>query len=438
MFNKDTFCILPWSSIQINPSGDFKVCCFSGVTSDNKNGNNHGMCLDESGNVMSIFTHSIQDALNSKYHRELRLTQSTGKRHPVCKVCWDRDDANTKMGQMTNSLRYFRTFIQLPNLDNAIPLEKAESMMDTYGYLQEEPISLDLRFTNVCNMKCIMCDSKYSNQWYKDEVALYGKPFFNVDSKIYNIKVDNGVYKSDMPVWHDSPIWWEKFDAIKHRVRHIYLTGGEPFIMKGHDTLLDKLIEAGISDKIILEYDTNLTVINDKILDRLKQFKQVILSVSCDDVEDKFELIRFGGKFTTMLNNLQKLKERNIKIRHLSSCTGIYSLYSPIRLYNYFLPLGYDTFSFRFLRSPFHSDIAFLPDHLKERMIDVYSKSNLPDKWKNFYIGYFRNNIGIHSKEECDTRMLTHIKYLNDLDALRGTNWKTVLPEIAELLKEYI
>jgi pyruvate-formate lyase-activating enzyme len=436
MFNENTFCILPWSSIQINPSGDFKVCCFSGVADDSDSGNDHGMCLDDNGEVMNVMTHTIMDALNSNYHKEVRLAQSKNERHSMCKVCWDRDDANARKNQLTTSLRYFRSFRQLPDLDNAIPLEKAQSVMKDDGSIDQYPISLDLRFTNVCNMKCIMCSARYSNQWYEDEMALFNTNEIKLDSKTYQIRQENGVYKTDMPVWHDSDNWWEQFDTIKHRVRHLYLTGGEPFIVKGHDVLLDKLIESGDAKNIILEYDTNLTVINDKILNRLQHFKQIILSISCDDIEERFELIRFPGKFNVMLQNLKKLKDRNLQIRHLSSCVGIYSLYSPIKLYEYFKPMGYDTYSFRMLRAPRHNDVANLPDSLKLKMIDVYNNSTLPDRWKNFLCGYLENTLGKYTEDEGRMNVKKHIQFLNKMDELRGTDWKKTLPEIADLLKE--
>lgn len=448
MFTKDTFCILPWSSIVINPSGDFKICCFSGSTDlENYRVNTHGMSVDDDGNVMNIMTHSIKEALNSKYHKEIRLAQSRNERHPMCKVCWDRDDANATAGQQTNSLRYTRSFKQLPNLENAITIHKVQDFLTPDGSLDETPISLDLRFTNVCNMKCVMCSSIYSNQWYEDEMKLYNKNTINIGQKIYKVEKLNGVFKTDMPVWHNSENWWKEFELIKHRIRHLYLTGGEPFIVKGHDTLLDKLIESGLASQVILEYDTNLSVINDKILDRLKHFKKVILSISCDDVNEQYELIRFPGKFSTILQNLEKLKDRNVGIRHLSSCVGIYSIYSPIRLYEYFTNLGYttekstekyDMYSFRILRSPAHSNIALLPKEAKLKVIDVYQQSSLPIKWKNYLCGYLQNNMDTYTEEECIKSTKKHIEFLDKLDELRGTNWKKTLPEVAELLKEYL
>jgi MoaA/NifB/PqqE/SkfB family radical SAM enzyme len=427
MFSRDTYCILPWSSIQINPSGDYKICCFSGVT-----GENHGMAIDSDGKVMNVMTHSIKEALNSENHKQLRLSQSKNERNPLCKVCWDRDDAN-KNNARTTSLRFFRTFDQLPGLDNAVTLEKASGVMANDGSIDEFPISLDLRFTNVCNMKCIMCSSKYSNQWYEDEEKLYGTNFMHVDPSLkYNIIVKNGVYKSDMPVWHDSDAWWKNFDDIKHRIRHLYLTGGEPFIVKGHDVLLDKLIELNLASNIILEYDTNLSVINDKILNRLKQFKEVILSVSCDDVDEQYELIRFPGKFSNMTKNLQLLKDRDFEIRHLSTCIGIYSIFSPLRLRDKFPEYK---LSLRMLRAPFHSDIMYLPKSAKEEVIRVYRESNIEDRWKNFVISYLENNMNTFPDKECVDMTKQHINYLNKLDEIRGTDWKKTFPDVVKLLE---
>lgn len=429
MFNRDTYCILPWSSIQINPSGDYKICCFSGVS-----GENHGMAVDDNGVLMNVMTHSIKDALNSVNHKNLRLAQSKNERHPLCQVCWDRDDAN-KNNPRTTSLRFFRTFEQLPELDNAVNIDKASSIMQEDGSIDEIPISLDLRFTNVCNMKCIMCSSTYSNQWYEDEYKLYGRKHIFLDSKVYNITVENGVYKSDMPVWHDSENWWNHFDEIKHRIRHLYLTGGEPFIVKGHDTLLDKLIESDLAKNVILEYDTNLSVINNKILNRLQQFKQVIISVSCDDVDERYELIRFPGKFDTVTKNIETLREKGFTIRHISSCIGIYSVFAPIRLLEKF---PNEKFSHRLLRAPNHSDLMYLPKDVKLKVISVYENSNLEERWKNFIITYLKNNMDKNTEERCVDMTIQHINYLNSLDEIRGTDWKKTFPEVAELLKDYI
>ena len=434
MFNKETFCSLPWSSIMIMASGDYKICCFSGSGEMNERGlgEDHGMAFDENGNVMNVLTHSIKEALNSKYHKQIRLSQSNGERNPICQVCWDRDDANATRGQPPNSLRVKRSFGQFMDMDGAITLNKVNFYATKDGSIDEPPISLDLRFTNKCNMKCIMCSSRYSSLWYEDEMKLYGNEYTTLGSKQYKIYKENGVYKSDTPVWHDSPIWWDRFEEIKHRVKHIYVTGGEPFIIKGHDILLDKLIDSGLAKNVTMEYDTNLTVINDKILEKLKQFKKVMLFVSCDDIEDKFELIRFPGKFNKMLENLEKIKSRGINVSHISSCVGMYSIFSPIRVEEYFNKLGYNNFSFRFLRTDPYN-IAYLPDSIKEEIIKIYEKSNISNRWKGFICGYLENNMNKYENisESYVNKFTSH---MDNLDNIRGTNWKKTFPEVSELL----
>jgi len=443
MFNKDTYCMLPWSSIMIAPSGDYKICCFSGFDVANIEKNpegSHGMCVDEKGKVMNVLTHSIQDALNSKYHKQIRLAQSKNERHPMCEVCWTRDDANASKGQKTTSLRYFRSFVQLVDMDNAVTMEKASTVIQEDGSIDEYPISLDLRFTNVCNMKCIMCSSKYSNQWYEDEAKM-GRGSFNYGNKLYNFIEINGIVKSDIIPWHESSIWWDQFDSIKDRIRHIYVTGGEPFIIKGHDVLLDKLIEHDLAKNIIMEYDTNLSVINNKLLDKLKAFKDVLMAISCDDIGEQYELIRFPGKFSTITKNLEFLKENNFKIRYLSSCIGIYSIFSPIRLYDHFSKLGYTNekdYVFRFLRQPNDIDISFLPVSVKKKIIAVYEKSNLVQKWKNFVIGHLENNMKKYTEEESKIHLKRFVRYMDKLDEIRGTNWRKTFPDVVELLDGYI
>jgi organic radical activating enzyme len=427
----------------IAPSGDYKICCFSGFDVANIEKNpegSHGMCVDEKGKVMNVLTHSIQDALNSKYHKQIRLAQSKNERHPMCEVCWTRDDANASKGQKTTSLRYFRSFVQLVDMDNAVTMEKASTVIQEDGSIDEYPISLDLRFTNVCNMKCIMCSSKYSNQWYEDEAKM-GRGSFHYGNKKYNFVEINGIVKSDIIPWHESSIWWDQFDSIKDRIRHIYVTGGEPFIIKGHDVLLDKLIEHDLAKNIIMEYDTNLSVINNKLLDKLKAFKDVLMAISCDDIGEQYELIRFPGKFSTITKNLEFLNENNFKIRYLSSCIGIYSIFSPIRLYDHFSKLGYTNekdYVFRFLRQPNDIDISFLPVSVKKKIIAVYEKSNLVQKWKNFVIGHLENNMKKYTEEESKIHLKRFVRYMDKLDEIRGTDWRKTFPDVVEILDGYI
>lgn len=448
MFNRETFCTMPWSSIMILPSGDFKICCFSGHHT--KTEYTHGVAVDDNGVVMNVLTHDIMEAMNSKWHKEIRLAQQKGERHPTCKVCWDRDDAAATAGIPSVSLRVVRSYYQNvgSNMDRvggqcltgSVTQDSAADTMNDDGSIGVMPISLDIRFSNLCNMKCIMCDPTYSTLWYEDHIAMTGKDSFLVGPKSYKIekapKVSGGhTYSTNMDAWNDDPRWWAQFDKIAPHLRHAYITGGEPFVQPVHDVFIQKLIEREYAKDIVLEYDTNMSVINPKILGMLKQFKDVIFRASIDDVGERYDLIRFPGKFERVNKNMKMLEEFDMasNVSAISTCVGIYSVFAPIRLFNHFKPKG-NQLSIRTLRYPAQVDIANLPPSMKLKVIEAYQSSGIPELYQFPVVGYLKNNMNHVTEEQGKQKLQGFVAYMNSLDKLRGTDWKATFPEVVALL----
>lgn len=454
-FNKETFCTMPWSSIMILPSGDFKICCFTGhKTSDGRD--SHGVAVDDDGNTMNVLTHSIKEAMNSKWHKELRVAQSQGKRHEICKVCWDRDDAAATHDEIPTSLRVVRSYYQNLNsgtnkerigghpMTGAVLPETAPDIMGADGSIDMMPLSLDMRFSNLCNAKCVMCEPLYSSLWYEDQIVVNRKNFFDVGSKRYNIEVKTSptgrkTYSADTDSWNDDPRWWKQFDEFSPYLRHVYITGGEPFIQPVHDVFIEKLVERGYAKNIVMEYDTNLSVLNPKILKYLTEFKDVIIRISADDVEDRYNLIRFPLKFDRILHNIEMLREYGLheKIANITSCIGIYSIFSPITMHRYFSKLGYNDFVFRILRAPPQVDIVNLPREAKEAVIRIYEESDLPHADQKHIVGYLKNNLTTFTDTECSQKLVMFRNYMDALDRSRGTSWRATMPEVDALIAKF-
>ena len=458
-FSKDTFCTMPWSSILILPSGDFKICCFTGHELPG-GGDSHGVAVDENMQVMNVLTHSIKDAMNSVWHKEIRATQAKGERHIACRVCWDRDDAASRQGVSSTSLRVVRTFAQnvegpndreknriggQPMIGSAIPENASQWMVNPQtGEMKDiMPISLDIRFSNLCNAKCVMCEPLYSTLWYEDYEKITGRDTFSTGPKKYKIfkqpKISGGhTYSSNFEQWRDDPRWWKQLDDLAPHLQHIYITGGEPFIQPQHDKFLDRLIEGGYAKNIVLEYDTNLSVMNTKILERLSKFKDIILRISTDDVGPQYELIRHPLKFDNLISNMNLLKDWGLdkKIDTITTCIGIYSMYAPMRMYDYFAPMGYTRYFIRILVSPQAVNIAYLPKVIKAKVIKDYDTNNyLPHFHKTHIAGYLKNNFDLVSDEEAKAHLNRFVNYMESLDRARKTDWKATFPEIVNLLK---
>ena len=436
MFSNKTFCTLPFSSIQINSSGNYKVCCFTGEITENakvRGGfqNNYGIALDKDGKVMHVLTHSIEESINSETHKSLRLAQSKDERHPACHVCWVKDDGHDSSYRQIRN-RHFNT------RDGAINLEDASEVMSADGSISNLPIALDLRFGNLCNAKCIMCGPTYSNAWYEDYGKVERKSTFHIGAAQYKITEENGIYKSNMNAegkWWESQIWWDQFERIKNRIRYVYITGGEPFIVPAHDEFLDRLISSGLADKVDLAYDTNLSVINPKIINRLKKFKSVNISASMDDIEDRYELIRFPLKWERFIENCKIInKEMKIKEFKLSSVIGIFTAYAPLRFVPYFENLGFNSMVIRTVHYPFNSDLVHLTNNQKQKVIDAYKNTNIG----SYYTDFFTNYLTSTKDKENSKQLEDFVRRMNTLDRLRGTEWKATMPDVADLMKDYI
>jgi MoaA/NifB/PqqE/SkfB family radical SAM enzyme len=254
-------------------------------------------------------------------------------------------------------------------------------------------------------------------------------------AKVYNIYKENGVYKSDLPKWWESDNYFNQLQIIAPRIKRIYMAGGEPMIAPRHGDLLDMLISNGHAERIDLSYDTNLLAINDKILRRLQHFKSVQISVSADDIEDKFTYIRYPSSWKKVQSNMQLLEKYNLRVDRISVVIGIYSLYSMIRMVHYYRDIGFNRFRQRILNSPLMFDMKWLPRQAKIDAIKKYAESDIGEENYKLTIGYLYNNINV---PENPIMLKACVDRMDKFDKIRGLNWKNTFPEVADILKDYI
>ena len=312
------FCKTAWSGLHILPDGYIRLCSIgnsANLTLDKQR------CRDENGNVMHILTHSIQDIMNSDKHRKVRLQNLNDPNgwSPHCECCKNREITTNFDRSHKNRSR--RIYLMNIDDDSVVSEDTYVDKADTQGRISWMPSSLDIRFGNLCNQKCIMCGPVYSNLWYDEHFDYYKKTSFGQGQVVHISKnADTGKWIDPVQLqWFEDPRWWPKFEEMMPYLKHIYITGGEPMVTPAHDIMLDKLIESGYAKNIWLEYDTNCSAINDKIAQRWIHFKKVDIRGSMDAIKDQYEVIRFPGNWEKFRRNIEKLrqyeKDSNGKIR---------------------------------------------------------------------------------------------------------------------------
>jgi sulfatase maturation enzyme AslB (radical SAM superfamily) len=269
--NKDTFCILPFIHLYSNTQGIVSPCCISEKFKSKK----------------TLKNSNVDEVFNTPEFKTLRKELIAGTKSKVCNRCWHveskgihsyRNHWNEKFG--------------------------FEYEMEDDGYVSPKFKYIDIRFSNLCNFKCIMCMYEYSSSHWTKELENKGIP------KVINIK-DNIV---------------SELSPYISNLQQIYFAGGEPLIMKEHYEMLDLLHST--NRNIEIEYTTNLSIIKEDfqtLVNKWKDFKSVKIQVSLDGLHEIGERIRVGMKTNIVLENIKLLQKNNIQYT-ISFSVGNYNI----------------------------------------------------------------------------------------------------------------
>lgn len=253
---------MPWHGLAIAANGNIKPCC------------------QWSGSLGKVEqTDLVEEFKNNPKIKNLRKQFINNERPASCTSCWTRED------QIGESRRIWFE----EKFTDSIPADyEYKETVDNLLWTQ-----MDINLSNVCNLKCRMCGSWASNSWFEEDLALSKiSPAFKKESNP-EVQVIRQHSLEDLTT----------LLPYVAKLKRIDFKGGEPMMAKNHVLFLEMLIEQGLNDKIVLQYTTNGTVVNPKILNVLSKFKKVRLMFSIEGTGSLYEYIR-GGKYS-----IQELEE---------------------------------------------------------------------------------------------------------------------------------
>lgn len=377
------FCYMPWFAMTLRADGSIKPCC----QYSNKN-------LDKisSGGV---------DFLNSKNFINLRKKFLEGGKPEECRSCWERE---CQMGE-SRRLWFIEKFLKF------VP--------ENYNFKEKvkksELIQVDIKFSNLCNLKCRMCGAGNSDGWIDDEKKI------NKKTEYKRIKQSDAL-RLNINNFQDLKFLCEKLTSVKR----IDFKGGEPFLANEHNKILEYLIEKNLNHQIGLVYTTNGTVLNQETLNLLSNFKKVTIVFSVEAVGDLYGYIR-GGKYTIndFVNNVKEYdKLPNISIGY-NVAINAYNLLGLHGLYEFLKNLNLRNHSIKGAFNCIVNRPEYLSPFVLPRDLRFLAHENLKEN-PAFNKKFINNLISFPD----DHKMFKVFKdFTDDLDELRGENILDVVPE---------
>ena len=234
---------------------------------------------------------TVEEYHNSDWLKEIKTDMIEGRIPKQCTNCKSKEDLGLKSTRGA-TWRYYGVGPE-PEYENMWFYNKFD--VDTPSHIRR----LELRFSNLCNMKCRMCDETSSSEW-----ALEKKKHNLAPSMINNV---GGLQDTNSS--HVIKITQDKIDALKNvellkHLNRVCFTGGEPLLIKEYYDYMDFLIDSGLNKQTDIELFTNCSVYNPLFVDRLSKFKHVELTMSIDGVGKTAEYIRHGMPWETIKKNV--------------------------------------------------------------------------------------------------------------------------------------
>lgn len=230
---------------------------------------------------------------NSSWLKQIKTDMAQGIVPTACSGCRERELHGVKS-----------TRGAIWNYYNVGPEPEYEDQWFANKFTEDSPTlprRLELRFSNLCNMKCRMCDETSSSVWAAEKL----------EHNIAPDKAGSHIERSVIPIVRtETP----SIDGLKDKqflstIQKLCLTGGEPFLIKEYYEYLDYLIDNGFNKTMSIELYTNCSVYNPLFIDRLSKFQRVEMVMSLDAVGKSAEYIRSGTIWEKVEENVLRLNQ---------------------------------------------------------------------------------------------------------------------------------
>lgn len=312
------------------------------------------------------------------------------------------------------------------------------------------PTILEVWFTNTCNMACVYCGPRFSSLW-EDENRRFGKDF-NVIGNEYNVasSVDNPHYdRMVKDLWR-----YLEEDQRYLTLRRFHVVGGEPFLLKETDSVIDFWQEHG-NINLVLSIITNLNIPHERFKKYISKFEKLIfdrkiwkiqITASLDGWGAEQEYVRWGLDLALWEKNFEYLVDKQwITLSINSTLSALIvkqfpALLEKINAWN--LRRGpevrnEDNVFGEKIDHSFNTTGHYANDNLYifggdifrddfDQALDLVENGPFKTQLESVFIAV--------QKQTVDKDKIEYLKkYLDELDYRRNTDWQTTFPWLAKL-----
>jgi organic radical activating enzyme len=418
MIDINKLCVQPWMHLASFNNGQVPLCC---------------VAQPEQG--INLNTQTPIQIWNSQQFKTARLQFLAGEQPPQCSACWREEAAGVKSHRQIENTMWSR--ILGPEYLQELIASTGED-----GTLDRNPITLDLRIGNTCNLQCVMCRPHDSSRWLADSRKLAQSLTSPGARGDWEYKATS-IKSTDCFDWFSRLETQNALGEFMGDIQRIVFGGGEPLMLKEHLEFITRLVESGHAGNITLGYHTNGTQLTERFIELWSHFKAVELMISVDDWGQRNDYVRYPSSWSTLLANLDRLDNTadNIKVNILATVHAM-NIYNLPEFAQQVLDRGWSKIGSR-NHGLFFVGTTHWPQYMSTQVLPATIKDQVASHWAKFPAimehPQWRNRIHqqlefMLSRDE-SSRFPDLVDYIDRLDDIRPIKFKDLYSEYYQLLR---
>ena len=392
--NSKHFCMMPWTHMHLWPAGTTYPCCMS----------------DPEFPIGNTQEQSLQEIWNGEELRNIRMNMLQDKPSKECRRCYELEEngmSTLRTGSIGNYAHHW---------------DKVEATSDDGSAGDVNMAYMDIRFSNLCNLKCRSCGPQFSSSWFEDHKAIYGK--------LNHPKI--------LQVRDEMKSFMDELDPLLESVERVYWAGGEPLITKEHYNILDKWIAMDKRD-VSMDYTTNFTQMYYKkktAFDYWNKFENVRVAASLDANHARGEYLRKNMVWSEVVQNRRTMIEQCPHVYfELTPTVSVYNVLNLPDFHKEWIEEGLlepKNIRINILLDPTYMRLSILPPWIKSKVVERYQEHIAYLKQFEDIAGVindYESILNFMEKERTDEIKMFKFK-TQRIDTLRQENLLDVFPEL--------
>ena len=296
----------------------------------------------------------------------------------------------------------------------------------------------DIRLGNSCNLTCRMCGPVASRLWAASYNQVQPAQYRMPALQLAILGQSNWVKRE--------PVAWLLEQSLPS-VEALHFAGGEPLIVPEMVDALEHCVESGRAGEIDLSYNTNLTVLPEKVTALWPHFRSVSLLCSVDGYGRLNDYIRRPSRWSDIDRNLRTVDlnfaEWKIRWATVSATIQTYNVLTINQLFLYLRSAGFSRIT-RLpqlvpLFYPPYLSIQVLPPAVKalarERLMaeidraETWNEPNLGG-----LIGSARSTLAFMDAADGSAELSDFLHSAKQSDRVFGDSWRGPAPNMAGII----